>query len=222
MRMAEGPFDSTHGLKYPEKYLKRLSRELTEKFTGVFGEEIVERYVLESYTALMRTSAVTTDLVGFTIRFAGDRLTALAQATGAIDSPVPELLFVDRSNASRSQMVAALAIEMSGEGVQVRSAGITPAASLNHRAVRAMSEIGINIGTGFPKPLTDDVLQAADLVVTMDCRENVPVYEGKAYENWPVGDEDETIEQLRAYRQGVIPEVAAILRSLGVDAITLG
>ncbi|MEX1078122.1 MAG: hypothetical protein WED09_03320 [Homoserinimonas sp.] len=75
------------GLSYPEEYLRRLATELATKFSGVFNTETVERYVLESYTALLRTSTVTAHLASRTTRFASDRLTALAQAKGAIDSP---------------------------------------------------------------------------------------------------------------------------------------
>ena len=72
------------GLAYPEEYLRRLAGDLTEKFAGVFNSETIERYVLESYTGLLRTSTVRTHLASRTIHFATDRLTALAQAKGAL------------------------------------------------------------------------------------------------------------------------------------------
>ena len=90
------------GLAYPEDYLERLATELADKFAGIFNAETVERYVLESYTALLRTSTVTAHLAARTTRFASDRLTALAQATGSIESPVLEVLFVCEQNAGRS------------------------------------------------------------------------------------------------------------------------
>ncbi|HPZ35257.1 MAG TPA: arsenate reductase ArsC, partial [Microbacteriaceae bacterium] len=76
------------GLAYPEEYLRRLAGDLTEKFAGVFSSETIERYVLESYTGLLRTSTVRTHLASRTIHFATDRLTALAQAKGAIERTV--------------------------------------------------------------------------------------------------------------------------------------
>ena len=115
------------GLTYPEEYLKRLAIDLSEKFVGVFAPETVERYVLESYTGLLRTSTVKAFLATNTTRFATDRLTALAQAKGAFDHSVPEVLFVCEQNAGRSQMAAVLTNAMSGGAVHVRSAGSAPA-----------------------------------------------------------------------------------------------
>jgi arsenate reductase len=82
------------GLTYPEGYLARLADELSTRFSGIFAKETVERYVLESYTGLLRTSKVKAHLANQTVRFATDRLTALAQAKGAIVHDVPEVLFI--------------------------------------------------------------------------------------------------------------------------------
>ena len=101
------------GLAYPEEYLKRLAGDLTEKFAGVFNAETIERYVLESYTGLLRTSTVRTHLASRTIHFATDRLTALAQAKGAIERTVPEAVsythldVYKRQRASGAQQAAA-------------------------------------------------------------------------------------------------------------------
>ena len=155
------------GLAYPEEYLRRLAGDLTEKFAGVFSSETIERYVLESYTGLLRTSTVRTHLASRTIHFATDRLTALAQAKGAIERTVPEVLFVCEQNAGRSQMAAVLTAQLSQGRVHVRSAGSAPGKDLNPAVVEAMAELGLSMTEEFPKPLTDDVVQAADVVVTM-------------------------------------------------------
>ena len=176
------------GLTYPEDYLKRLATELADKFAGIFNAETVERYVLESYTALLRTSTVTTHLASRTTRFASDRLTALAQAKGSIESPVPEVLFVCEQNAGRSQMAAVLANHLGQGRVHVRSAGSAPSRELSPTVAAVMSELGLDLSEEFPKPLTDDVVQAADVVITMGCGDACPVYPGKRYQDWDLTD----------------------------------
>lgn len=205
------------GLAYPEEYLKRLAGDLSEKFAGVFGPETVERYVLESYTGLLRTATVKAQLTSNTIRFATDRLFALAQAKGAVDSSVPEVLFVCEQNAGRSQMAAALTSALSGGAVHVRSAGSAPAHELNPAVVEAMSEIGLDLSEAFPKPLTDDVVQAADVVVTMGCGDACPVYPGKHYRDWELVDPaDLPLEEVRRVRDDIRVNVEAMLEALGV------
>lgn len=205
------------GLSYPEEYLKRLAGELAVTFAGVFGAETVERYVLESYTGLLRTATVRAHLSSNTIRFATDRLTALAQAKGAIESPLAEVLFICEQNAGRSQMAAALTSSLSAGAVHVRSAGSAPAHELNPAVVQAMSEIGLDLSEAFPKPLTDDVVQAADVVVTMGCGDACPVYPGKRYRDWELADPaDLSIEEVRVVRDQIRANVEVMLETLGV------
>lgn len=207
------------GLAYPEEYLRRLAAELTEKFAGIFGAETVERYVLESYTGLLRTSKVRAHLTSQTTRFATDRLTALAQAKGAIEREVPEILFVCEQNAGRSQMAAALTARLSGGRVHVRSAGSMPAHELNPAVVAAMAELGVDLGQEFPKPLTDDVVQAADVVVTMGCGDACPVYPGKRYQDWELDDPAVLpLEEVRRVRDEIGDRVRELLASLEVGA----
>jgi protein-tyrosine-phosphatase len=207
------------GLAYPEEYLKRLAAELTEKFAGIFNAETVERYVLESYTALLRTSTVTAHLTSRTIRFATDRLTALAQAKGAIESQVPEVLFVCEQNAGRSQMAAVLTNHLGGGRVHVRSAGSAPSREISSTVAAAMAEIGLDLAEEFPKPLTDDVVRAADVVVTMGCGDACPIYPGKRYQDWELVDPAGLpIEEVRRIRDDIVDHVTELLSSMGVAA----
>lgn len=206
------------GLAYPEDYLRRLAGELTEKFAGIFGAETVERYVLESYTGLLRTSKVRAHLTSQTARFATDRLTALAQAKGAIARDVPEILFVCEQNAGRSQMAAALTAHLSEGRVHVRSAGSMPAHDLNPAVVATMAELGIDLGQEFPKPLTDDVVQAADVVVTMGCGDACPVYPGKRYQDWELDDPAALpVDEVRRVRDEIATHVRDLLSSLEIE-----
>jgi arsenate reductase (thioredoxin) len=115
---------------------------------------------------------------------------------------VPEVLFVCVHNAGRNQMAAGLLNKRAGGRVVVRSAGSTPANELNPKVVEAMSEIGIDISREFPKPLTDEFVRAADVVITMGCGDACPIYPGKRYEDWeledPAGKDMPTVRRLRA------------------------
>ncbi|MDQ1082677.1 MULTISPECIES: arsenate reductase ArsC [Microbacterium] len=205
------------GLVYPEAYLARLADELSRKFTGIFATETVERYVLESYTGLLRTSKVKAHLASQTVRFATDRLTALAQAKGAILHDVPEVLFICEQNAGRSQMAAVITASLSGGRVHVRSAGSMPAAELNPSVVEAITELGLDIAEAFPKPLTDDVVQAADIVITMGCGDACPIYPGKTYQDWDLTDPAGLpLEEVRTIRDQITTKVEAMLATLGV------
>lgn len=211
------------GLTYPEEYLRRLAAELTERFTGIFGAETVERYVLESYAGLLRTSKVRAHLANQTIRFATDRLTALAQAKGAIAHDLPEVLFVCEQNAGRSQMAALLTDSLGGGRVHVRSAGSSPASEVNPAVIEVMAELQLSLDEAFPKPLTDDVVQAADVVVTMGCGDACPIYPGKRYVDWDLDDPaDLSIDGVRAVRDAIQLRVEALLAELGVEPSRVG
>ncbi len=205
------------GLTYPETYLARVAEQLSERFTGIFAAETVERYVLESYTGLLRTSKVKAHLAGQTVRFATDRLTALAQAKGAYAHDVPEVLFICEQNAGRSQMAAVITNALADGRVHVRSAGSMPAAELNPSVVAAITELGLDVAEEFPKPLTDDVVQAADIVVTMGCGDACPIYPGKTYQDWDLTDPAGLpIEDVRAIRNEITIKVKAMLATLDV------
>ncbi|TMD35541.1 MAG: arsenate reductase ArsC [Chloroflexi bacterium] len=113
----------------------------------------------------------------------------------------PEVLFVCVHNAGRSQMAAALLNQQAGGRVRVRSAGSEPASSLNPRVVEAMQEVGIDISQEFPKPLTDNSVRSADVVITMGCGDACPIYPGKRYEEWdledPAGKDVESVRRIR-------------------------
>jgi protein-tyrosine-phosphatase len=118
-----------------------------------------------------------------------------------VKTDVPEVLFVCVHNAGRSQMAAALLDRIGAGRVRVRSAGSEPARSLNPTVVEAMREVGIDISGQFPKPLSDELVQAADVVITMGCGDACPIYPGKRYEDWdvqdPAGQDLETVRRIR-------------------------
>ena len=162
----------------------RIADDVFPAFSGIYSYETVERFVAESFGQLAQGARVTTFLPVITERFARDRLRALAQTEGVILSDVPEVLFVCVHNAGRSQMAAALLEHHGGGRVHVHSAGSAPADSVNPAVAAALAEVGVDISKEFPKPLTDEVARAADVIVTMGCGDACPVYPGKRYLDW--------------------------------------
>ena len=130
----------------------------------------------------------------------------------------PEVLFVCVHNAGRSQMAAALTSHLSGGLVQVRSAGSTPANEINPCVVDAMAELGLDLSQEFPKPLTDDAVQAADVVINMGCGDACPFFPGKRYLDWVVDDPaGQSIETVRRIRDDIRERVGGLLRELGIE-----
>jgi len=148
-------------------------------------------------------------------RFAADRLAATAHTQGVFVSEIPEILFVCVHNAGRSQMAAALLNHAAAGRVHVRSAGSTPADQINPAVVRAMDELGLDISHEFPKPLTDDVVQAADVVITMGCGDACPIYPGKRYLDWTLDDPaGQPLDVVRGIRDQIDQRVQGLLREL--------
>jgi len=130
-------------------------------------------------------------------------------------TPVPEVLFVCVHNAGRSQMAAALLHRHAGAGVHVRSAGSAPGDEINPAVVAAMEEIGLDLSQEFPKPLTDEFVQAADVVITMGCGDACPIYPGKRYLDWELDDPaGRPLDEVRVIRDEIDRRVRALLDEL--------
>lgn len=199
----------------PDSVLHRASARLAQHFAGMVNDETVERVVFESYTALARTATVSTHLPSLAEGFARDRLTALAQSRGFIAKPVPEVLYVCVQNSGRSQMAAALTRHLAGDRIHVRSAGSQPGTGILPSVVAVLAEIGIDVSEEFPKPLTDDVVRAADAVVTMGCGDACPLYPGKRYLDWELADPAGlSLDGVRTVRDDVRRRVEHLLAEL--------
>src|SRR5262245_6015590 len=128
---------------------------------------------------------------------------------------VPEVLFVCVHNAGRSQMAAGLLDHHAQGSVHVRSAGSEPADAINPAVLAAMDEVGIDLTKEFPKPLTEEAVRAADVVITMGCGNACPIYPGKRYLDWDLEDpEGKTVEQVRPIRDEIDTRVRALLEEL--------
>ncbi|MGI8478776.1 MAG: arsenate reductase ArsC [Gaiellaceae bacterium] len=129
-----------------------------------------------------------------------------------------EVLFVCVQNAGRSQMAAGLLTLRSGGLVDVRSAGSKPAEFVNPDVVEVMAELGVDLADAFPKPLTDEAVRAADVVVTMGCGDACPTFPGKRYEDWQVDDPAETasLGDVRRIRDDIDARIKQLLAELDV------
>ena len=128
---------------------------------------------------------------------------------------MPEVLFVCVHNAGRSQIAAGLLARRGAGRVQVRSAGSAPADEINPAAIEVMNELGIDLSQEFPKPLTDDFVRAADVVITMGCGDACPIYPGKRYEDWEVEDPaGKSVDEVRRIRDEIDGRVKRLLSDL--------
>src|ERR671910_658731 len=198
-------------------HLERGCESLCTEFAGTFSSETVERYMAESLEAL--GGARLKDFVPlFVHRSARERLRALGQVQGTIAKDVPEVLFVCVQNSGRSQMAAGLLHQRAAGLVHVRSAGSQPAETISENVVKAMAELGVDLSEEFPKPLTDEVVRAADAVITMGCGDACPIYPGKRYEDWEVDDPAEkSLDEVRAIRDAIELRVRELLRTLTAE-----
>ncbi|MEF3402973.1 metalloregulator ArsR/SmtB family transcription factor [Agromyces sp. CCNWLW203] len=202
-----------------DEVLARVASDLADRFAGVFSPETVGRYVRESHDLLVERSRITRYLPSLTSRFAAERLEALAMQQSETGGGPPEVLFVCVQNAGRSQIAAAMLRHLAGDRVRVRSAGSEPASAVKSTIVAALDEIGVPIGGEFPKPLTDEVVRAADIVITMGCGDACPVYPGRRYLDWELDDPAGLpIARVREIRDEIEGRVRGLLGELGVNA----
>ena len=204
--------DGYRGLADVDEALDHLADTLAAAHPAL-SADVVASIVRESYTGLARAARVTAHLVPLTERFARQRLSDLERDR---DGSVPQVLFVCVANAGRSQLAAALVNQHAGGRVVARSAGSTPAADVHPNVRPLLEEIDApTAATAFPKPLTDDAVRAADVVITMGCGDVCPVIPGVRYEDWAVGDPAlASPEGVAAIRDDIAARVQRLLTDL--------
>lgn len=190
----------------------RLAEELAAEVPEL-DPDVVLTTVRESYTALARTARVTSTLIPLTERFARQRLADLTRDRG---SALPQVLFVCVANAGRSQLAAALVNQLAPGKVVARSAGSAPADVVHPHVRSLLAEIeGDGAAERFPKPLTDDAVRAADVVITMGCGDVCPIIPGVRYDDWAVGDPAlASREGVEAIRDEIAQRVRALVDDL--------
>jgi arsenate reductase (thioredoxin) len=197
-----------------QHHLNQAAERLADEFAGIFSRETIARYMAESQD-LLGEARINVFVPVLAHRFTRERLKALAQAEKSLAKEQPEVLFVCVHNAGRSQMAAGLVKLRSQGRVHVRSAGSTPAGEINPAAIEAMEELGVDMSEEFPKPLTDEVVRAADVVITMGCGDACPIYPGKRYEDWELDDpEGKDLPAVRAIRDEIDARVQNLIGEL--------
>jgi arsenate reductase (thioredoxin) len=199
--------------------LKTAATGLRKEFDATFGVETIERFLHTSYDQFAGRATVSNFLPLLAERFARQRLHALARVEGRTHDGKPTVLFLCTHNAGRSQMALGFFGHLAGDAAVAWSGGSEPGDELNRAAIEAMRERGIDISGEFPKPWTDEIVRAADVVVTMGCGDACPVFPGKRYEEWVLDDPaGMDVEDVRPVRDEIERRVRHLLHQLDVTA----
>lgn len=197
--------------------LKTAAAHLEREFAQLFGVETIERFLQSSYEQFARRATIATFLPLLAERFARQRLHALAKVEGKAGDGKPTVLFLCTHNAGRSQMAMGFFTHLAGDRAVAWSGGSEPAEQINSGAVQAMSEVGIDISGEYPKPWTEEIVQAADVVVTMGCGDACPIFPGRHYQNWNLDDPAGLdVDAVRPIRDDIEQRVRALLADLDV------
>lgn len=199
--------------------LTTAATRLASDFDGIYGPETIERFLHTSYDQFATTGSIPNYLPLLAERFARQRLHALARVEGHHRDGKPVVLFLCTHNAGRSQMALGFFTHLTGDAAIAWSGGSEPGRDINPSAVAAMAERGIDIAGEYPKPWTDEVVRAADVVVTMGCGDACPVFPGTRYTNWDLDDPAGLdLPAVRPIRDDLERRVRALLDELGVPA----
>jgi arsenate reductase len=198
--------------------LRSAAANLHREFEGTFGTETIQQFLATSYEQFAANATVHTFLPLMAERFARQRLKALAKLEGRANEGIPIVLFLCVHNAGRSQMALGWFNRLAGDNAIAWSGGSEPGKEVNPSAVLAMAEVGIDIAQEYPKPWTDEIVRAADVVVTMGCGDACPLFPGKRYEDWELQDPaGQDVEAVRPIRDEIERRVRALLGSLQVS-----
>ncbi|MFF3669924.1 arsenate reductase ArsC [Microtetraspora malaysiensis] len=199
--------------------LDTAAHRLSKEFAGTFGAETIARFLQTSYDEFAEHGRVTNFLPLLAERFARQRLHALARVEGGGDGR-PVVLFLCAHNAGRSQMALGFFRALADQNALAWSGGSEFADEINPTVVAAMAERGIDISAEFPKPWTDEVFQAADVVVTMGCGDACPVYPGKRYLDWELDDPaGKALADVRPIRDEIERHVHDLLAQLDLPSV---
>ncbi len=191
--------------------------QLEKEFDGIYGVETIERFLHSSYDQFAGRASIPNFLPLLAERFARQRLRALAKVEGKHHDGKPTVLFLCTHNAGRSQMAMGFFTAMAGDAAVAWSGGSEPGNEVNPAAVAAMAERGIDISREYPKPWTDEIVRAADVIITMGCGDACPVFPGLRYEEWKLDDPaGRGVDDVRPIRDEIESRVRRLLAELDV------
>ena len=195
--------------------IRQSAAALQRRWQGQMNVETIERFVAESLDIILPNARIRTWVPVLVERLTNDRLRALVRLESDRTDLNPSVLFLCVHNAGRSQMAAGWMRHLASGRVDVFSGGSEPADGLNQAAVSAMAEKGIDISGELPQPWADEIVRAADVIVTMGCGDACPVYPGKRYVDWELEDPaGRTVEEVRPIRDEIEKRVRALLGEL--------
>ncbi len=195
--------------------IRQAAVRLQRQFAGSLNTETIERLMNDSLDSLVRGATTSSWIPLLAERFARDRLRALVRLESDSTTLNPSILFLCVHNAGRSQMAAGWAKKLGGSQLDVFSGGSEPAEQVNQAAVEAMAEVGINISGEIPQPWADEIVRAADVIVTMGCGDACPLYPGKRYVDWELDDPSgKTVDEVRPIRDEIESRVRGLLGEL--------
>jgi arsenate reductase (thioredoxin) len=198
--------------------IRQAAERLQRQFAGSLTTETVERFMNDSLDTLMERATTSAWIPLLAERFARDRLRALVRLESDQTTLNPSILFLCVHNAGRSQMAAGWARKLAGDRVDVFSGGSEPADQVNVAAVEAMAEVGVNISGEIPQPWADEIVRAADVIVSMGCGDACPIYPGRRYLDWELDDPSgKTLEEVRPIRDELEARVRGLLAELLPD-----
>jgi len=201
--------------------MKSAATQLEKEFDGIYGVETIERFLHSSYDQFAGRAKIPNFLPLLAERFARQRLRALAKVEGKHHDGKPTVLFLCTHNAGRSQMAMGFFTQMAGDAAVAWSGGSEPGHEVNPAAVAAMAECGIDISREYPKPWTDEVVRAADVIITMGCGDACPVFPGLRYEEWKLDDPaGQSVKDVRPIRDDIEERVRRLLAELDVPVLT--
>jgi arsenate reductase (thioredoxin) len=203
--------------------MRSAAKTLHAEFEGTFATETIELFLQTSYDQFADRATITNFLPLMAERFARQRLRALAKVEGKGDDGTPIVLFLCIHNAGRSQIALGWFNHLAGERAIAWSGGSEPGFEINPAAIEAMAEVGIDITGEYPKPWTEEIVKAADVVVTMGCGDACPLYPGKRYEDWELDDPAGLdVAAVRPVRDEIRRRVEQLMASLGITAAHAG
>ncbi|WP_020525271.1 arsenate reductase ArsC [Catelliglobosispora koreensis] len=199
--------------------LRTAATHLAADFAGIYGPETIEKFLTSSYDRFAARSTVTHFLPLIAERFARQRLRALAKVEGKHHDGKPVALFLCTHNAGRSQMALGFFQHLAGDRAVGWPGGSEPGISINPAAIEVMAEAGVDITGEYPKPWTDEVVRAADVIITMGCGDACPIFPGIRYENWDLDDPaGQDVDAVRPIRDEIERRVRQLLGEMGVAA----
>ena len=197
--------------------LKSAAARLHTEFADTFDMDTVDRFVNSSYDAFAARATVHDFVTLLAERFARQRLRALARVESKSSDREPVVLFLCNHNAGRSQMAMGFFTHLAGGAAAAWSGGSEPHGEINPAIIPAMAERGIDLANEYPKPWTDEILQAADVIITMGCGDGPMILPGRRYEDWVVDDPDgKDVAAVRPIRDEIEGRVRRLVAELGI------